>query len=224
MRILLVEDSKKLSSFIKRGLKAESYSVDCVYDGKTAEARALSEEYDLLILDLMLPKKDGVAVCMSLRKKDVNTPILMLTAKGELEDRVGGLNAGADDYLVKPFEFDELSARIRALLRRPQQKLPEIMMIRDIAIDNAQRRVTRANKDVPMSMKEFALLEFLVRNRNCVVEREQILNHCWGLSDADIPHTNVVDVYINKLRQKIEADDGSPLIRTVRGSGYMIED
>lgn len=222
MRILLVDDAKKLVSFIKRGLKAESYVVDCAYDGKTAEDKALTGVYDLIILDLMLPVKDGVAVCKSLRKKGIQTPILMLTAKDELDDRVAGLNAGADDYLVKPFDFMELSARVRALLRRPQEKLPEILKIGDITIDGSRQRVTLGKQDIPMSPKEFALLELLVRNKNVVLKREEIIEHCWGLTSNT--YSNVVDVYINKLRQKLGSGDDAELIRTVRGSGYMIEE
>lgn len=222
MRILLVEDTKKLALFIKRGLKAESYVVDCVFDGLAAEAQASTGVYDLIVLDLMLPKKDGVSVCSSLRAKDINTPILMITARGGLDDRVGGLNAGADDYLVKPFDFEELSARIRALLRRPQEKLPEILKVRDIAVDSSRRRVTRGNQEVPMSHKEFALLEFMLRNKNVVLMREQIMDHCWGLTSST--HSNVIDVYINRLRQKLGCGDDAELIQTVRGSGYKIED
>lgn len=222
MRILLVDDSKKLTSFISRGLKAERYAVNCAFDGKTAEEKALTGVYDLIILDLMLPIKGGVAVCKSLRKKGIHTPILMLTAKGELSDRVAGLNAGADDYLVKPFDFVELSARIRALLRRPQKKLPELLKVRDISIDCSRHRVTLGSQEIPMSPKEYAILEFLARNKNEVLMREQIVDHCWDLTSSN--NSNVVDVYINKLRQKLGSREDAALIRTVRGSGYIIEE
>jgi len=223
MRILLVEDAKKLAVFIKKGLAAQSYVVDCAYDGVTAEDQASTDVYDLIILDLMLPQKDGLSVCKSLRAKGTDTPILMLTARGEMEDRVSGLNSGADDYLVKPFDFKELLARVQALLRRPQEKLPEILKARDITLDNSRRIVKRDSQEINLSHREFALLEFLVRNKNIVLSRNQILNHCWGWeSDA---YSNVIDVYIRKLRRKLNpGGECGEIIKTIRGSGYKIED
>jgi len=228
MRILLVEDVKKLAAYMKKGLEAQSYSVDCAFDGLTAEDKTLTGEYDLMILDLMLPKKDGIEVCRTLRDRRVSIPILMLTARGEVDDRVKGLDVGADDYLIKPFDFEELLARIRALTRRPRQKLPEILKARDLTIDNVTRQVKKGDREIDLSLKEYALLEYLVRNKNIVVSREQILNHCWGwVYDS---YSNVVDVYIKKLRRKLDngdgagKDDGQGYIKTIRGVGYVIEE
>lgn len=222
MRVLLVEDVKKLAAFIKKGLEAQSYSVDCVHDGVSAEDKALTGIYDLIVLDLMLPKKDGIAVCRSLREKKISTPILMLTARGEVEDRVTGLDVGADDYLVKPFDFAELLARSRALLRRPPEKLPEKIAVRDVIIDNSTRKVTKGGNVINLSLKEYALLEYLIRNKNIVVSRDQILNHCWGW-DFD-SCSNVVDVYIKKLRRKLDPGDQPGYIKTMRGVGYVIKE
>lgn len=222
MRILLVEDVRKLAAYLRKGLEAQSYSVDCAYDGISAEDKALTGVYDLIILDLMLPLKDGIAVCRTLREQQVSTPILMLTARGEVGDRVQGLNAGADDYLVKPFDFEELLARVRALLRRPREKLPEILKIRDITIDNVTRTVKKNGNRIDLSLKEYVLLEYLVRNKNIVVSREQILNNCWGwVFDS---YSNVVDVYIKKLRRKLSPEDSNGYIKTIRGVGYVIEE
>ncbi len=222
MRILVVEDVKKLASYIKKGLEAQSYSVDCVYDGDTAEHKALVGEYDLILLDLLLPKKDGIAVCQTLRQKGLPTPILMLTAKREIEDRVNGLNCGADDYLVKPFDFEELLARIRALLRRPKEKLPEILKVKDITMDNSTRTVKRGNDIIPLSLKEYAVLEYMIRSKNMVLNRDQILNHCWDWNLDTF--SNVVDVYIKKLRRKLNPENNEQYIKTVRGVGYKIEE
>jgi len=222
MRILVIEDHKRLAAYIKRGLEAESYVVDFAHDGETAEHLALVVDYDLLVLDLMLPRKDGIAVCQSLRKQGLSTPIIMLTAKREIDDRVTGLDCGADDYLTKPFDFAELLARIRALLRRPQEQLSQTLEVKDIVMDGLTRTVTRAGEKIPMSMKEYAVLDYLLRNKNIVLSREKILNHCWDWNTNTF--SNVVDVYIRKLRGKLNPDDRERYIRTVRGVGYKIED
>lgn len=222
VRILLVEDVRKLSAYIKKGLEAQSYVVDCAFDGVTAEEMALTGAYDLIILDLMLPRKDGLAVCETLRAQRLAVPILMLTARGEVEDRVRGLDAGADDYLLKPFDFGELNARVRALLRRPKEKLPEVLQVRDISIDNVTRTVEKNGARIQLSLKEYTLLEYLVRNKNIVLTRDQILDNCWGwVFDS---YSNIVDVYVKKLRQKLDPGDGNGYIRTIRGVGYIIEE
>jgi len=225
MRILVVEDVKKLAAYIKKGLSAEDFLVDCAYEGIAAEEMALTGVYDLVILDLMLPGKDGLSVCRALRGRGVDVPILMLTARGEIEDRVNGLNTGADDYLVKPFDFDELVARVHALLRRPGERLPEVMRLRELTIDCSRRLVTRGDRRIHLSPKEFALLEYLLRNRNIVLSREQIISNCWGWASES--YSNVVDVYVKKLRRKLaspDMDEKIEYIRTVRGAGYIIEE
>ncbi|MHB8858294.1 MAG: response regulator transcription factor [Thermoleophilia bacterium] len=222
MRILVVEDVRRLAAYIKKGLEAQSYSVDCAYDGEEAEQRALAGDYDLLLLDLMLPKKDGLTVCRDLRKKGLSKPILMLTAKREVEDRIAGLDCGADDYLVKPFDFAELLARIRSLLRRPQERLSEPLEVKDITMDSSIRTVKRAGQVIKLSVKEYAVLDYLLRNKNMVLTRTQILNHCWDWNLETF--SNVVDVYVRKLRRKLDPADRERYIKTVRGVGYKIED
>ena len=179
MRILIIEDNQKLAGYIKKALEQKSYSVDCVYDGEIGEKRAIFGEYDLLILDIMLPKKDGFSVCKNLREKNINLPIIMLTARGELDDKVVGLDCGADDYLVKPFELKELLARTRALLRRPKEKTTEILKAQDIIIDNAKHTAKKDGEELKLTLKEYAVLEYFIRNKGQVVNREQILDHCW---------------------------------------------
>jgi DNA-binding response OmpR family regulator len=221
MRILIVEDNQKLADYIKKALEQKSYSVDCVYDGESGEKRAVFGEYDLLILDIMLPKKDGIEVCKSLREKNINLPIIMLTAKGELDDRVEGLDGGADDYLVKPFELQELLARIRALLRRPKEKIAEILNAQDIIIDNATHTVKKADKELKLTLKEFAVLEYLIRNKGQLVNREQILDHCWDFAFDSF--SNIVDVYIKQLRRKLNDKNGK-YIKTIREMGYQFQE
>lgn len=221
MRILIVEDNQKLADYIKKALEQKSYSVDCIYDGESGEKRAVFGEYDLLILDIMLPKKDGIEVCKSLREKNINLPIIMLTAKGELDDRVEGLDGGADDYLVKPFELQELLARIRALLRRPKEKIAEILNAQDIIIDNATHTVKKADKELKLTLKEFAVLEYLIRNKGQLVNREQILDHCWDFAFDSF--SNIVDVYIKQLRRKLNDKNGK-YIKTIREMGYQFQE
>ena len=221
MRILIVEDNQKLAGYIKKALEQKSYSADCIYDGEAGEKRATFGEYDLIILDIMLPKRDGITVCKNLREKNINLPIIMLTAKGELDDRVEGLDSGADDYLVKPFELKELLARTRALLRRPKQKTDEILKVQDITIDNAKHTVKQGNKELKLTLKEYAVLEYLVRNKGNVVNREQILGHCWDFAFDSF--SNIVDVYIKQLRKKLNDKNGK-YIKTIREIGYQFQE
>ncbi|RMG03060.1 MAG: DNA-binding response regulator [Nitrospirae bacterium] len=221
MKILLVEDEENVADFIRRGLEEEEFIVDVSYDGKDGFLKATTDEYDLIILDVMLPGVDGVDLCKLIRMKEIITPILMLTAKDTIEDKVRGLDSGADDYLTKPFAFDELLARIRALIRRKSLSV-EPLKCADLKLDPLKRKVSRAGKDIYLRPKEFGLLEFLMRNKNKVVSRSEILKNVWGY-DFD-PATNVVDVHINFLRDKIDRDYDKKLIKTVRGSGYMIRE
>lgn len=221
MRILVVEDNQKLAGYIKRALEQKSYAVDSVHDGEFGEKQALFEEYDLIILDIMLPKKDGFAVCRSLRDQNISSPIIMLTAKGELNDKVEGLDAGADDYLVKPFELKELLARVRALLRRPKQKTEEVIKAQDVSIDNVKYTVQKDNKNIDLTLKEYAVLEYLIKNKNKTVTRDQILDHCWDFSFDSF--SNIVDVYVKQLRKKLH-DKDEQYIKTIRGVGYKFQE
>jgi DNA-binding response OmpR family regulator len=224
MRVLVVEDEHKIANSIKKGLEQESYAVDLAFDGEYGFDLASTEDYDLVILDLMLPKLDGVEVCKALRKENIHTPVLMLTAKGELDDRVNGLNAGADDYLVKPFAFAELLARIKALTRRPKQTLDAVLKVGDLTLDTLSYQVKRAGEEIKLSKKEFALLEYLMRYQGKILTKNQIINHVWDY-DADVL-PNTVEVYVGYLRNKIDNKfKGKPkLIHTVRGFGYKIGD
>ena len=221
MRILVVEDEKKVASFIKKGLQQEGYAADTVYDGEDALQNAAEFDYDLVILDLMLPKKTGLDVLREIRLKKPKLPVLVLTAKGAVEDKVAGLDAGADDYLIKPFAFAELSARIRALLRRGAQE-DRRLRIADLEMDTGSRQVRRAGQPIDLKLKEYALLEFLLRNANRPVTRTMIVEHVWDIHFDSI--SNVVDVHINSLRNKVDKGFAAPLIHTVRGVGYMVSD
>jgi len=223
MRILVVEDEHRIAQAIKRGLEQEHYAVDVTYSGTEGYDFAATEDYDAIILDLMLPGMDGVTICKQLRKDNVHTPILMLTAKGQMEDKVTGLNAGADDYLTKPFAFEELLARIHALLRRPKTTLQEVLTIRNLTLNMQEFTVLRGKTAVSLSQKEFALLEYLMRNAKKVVSKDQIIAHVWNY-DADIL-PNTVEVYIRNLRTKIDLPfpHEPNLIHTMRGFGYKIE-
>ncbi len=218
MRILLVEDNEKLSRYIKKALEQASYAVDAVFDGVLAERRATHGTYDVMVLDIMLPKKDGISVCRTLRENNVNLPILLLTAKDELDDKITGLDSGADDYLVKPFELAELLARIRALLRRPEAKTAEVLQAQDITIDNAEHQVRQGDRIVSLTLKEYCVLEYLVRNAGTPVSRDQILDHCWDFAFDSF--SNIVDVYMKQLRKKLN-DDDEHYIKTIRGVGYQ---
>ena len=220
MRILLVEDNRRLSDSLRMTLQDEGYAVDVAYDGPEGEELASLAPYDIMILDIMLPGKDGLAVCRALRNRHVNTPILMLTARDALEDRVSGLDSGADDYLVKPFEVDELRARMRALLRRESDSKSGLLVIEDLEMDPATHAVTRAGRPIELTSKEFALLEYLMRHPNRLVSREMVQEHLWGYEHA--LGSNVVDVYIRRLRRKIDDPRPVKLIETIRGSGYRI--
>lgn len=221
MRILVVEDHQKIANSIKRGLEQESFAVDMVHDGESAVLEAINEDYDAIILDIMLPKKDGFQVVEEIRAEGKNTPVLMLTAKDAVQDKVTGLNKGADDYLAKPFSFDELLARVRALMRRPAKTLSKKLVCDDLELDTVETTVQRAGKIIQLSKKEFALLEYLLRNQGRIVSKESIREHVWDF-DADIL-PNTIEAYIGYLRTKIDKPYKSALIKTVRGFGYKIE-
>jgi DNA-binding response OmpR family regulator len=223
MRLLLVEDDVKLVKALQRGLQREGYAVDLAGTGDDALAQAGIYDYDAVVLDVMLPGKDGFAVCRELRRNEQWVPVLMLTARDPAKDRIRGLDAGADDYLAKPFEYAELLARVKALLRRSAITAgSSTMRVRDLTVNPVTRVVERAGKVIELTQKEYALLEYLVRNSGRVVSRQMISEHVWK-HDAD-PLTNVVDVYINYLRKKLDEDRNNPLIHTVRGHGYLIKE
>jgi heavy metal response regulator len=222
MHILVVEDERKVASFIKRGLEAANYSVDVEHDGTTGLSRLLKGGYDLVILDIMLPALDGLSLMKEIRKRQVNVPVLLLTARVTVADRVMGLDLGADDYLTKPFAFEELLARVRALLRRGPAAAPAALAIADLRLDPATREVTRGSKRIDLTPKEYALLEFLLRRREQVLSRALIAQHVWGVNYDTF--TNVIDVYVNYLRRKIDTDFEPKLIHTVRGAGYVLKE
>jgi len=222
MRILIIEDEKKVADFIKRGLKEEGYSVDVAIDGEEGYFQVSCSEYDVIILDLMLPKIDGISLCKKLRADKINVPILMLTAKDSIKDKVIGLDSGANDYLTKPFSFEELLARIRALLRKSETATPTKLQIDDLILDLLTHKVTRAGKEIILTNKEYALLEYLMRNAGSIVTRTMISEHVWDI-DFDT-FTNVIDVYVNYLRNKIDKGHKKKLIHTVRGRGYTVRE
>lgn len=216
MRILVVEDEHLIANSIKKGLEQERFAVDIAFTGDEGFDLASSEEYDAIILDLMLPGMDGITICQELRKKKIHTPILILTARGQVQDKVQGLDSGADDYLTKPFSFEELLARIRALIRRPKQVLGETITVANLSLDPKNYVVLKNGKNIDLSGKEFALLEYLMRNPGKILTKEQIINHVWDYDSDILPNT--VEVYIKNLRGKI----GDDLIKTKRGFGYLI--
>ncbi len=220
MRILLVEDNKRLSDSLKLSLKDDGYAVDTAYDGLDGEEMARAPVYDAVILDIMLPGKDGISICRDLRNSHVKTPVLMLTARDALSDRVQGLDSGADDYLVKPFELEELRARIRALLRRDAPDKSGTLQIADLELDPASHSVRRNGQPIDLTAKEFALLEYMMRHPNHVVTREMAEQHIW--SDDHLIASNVVDVYVRRLRRKIDDPFNEKLLETLRGAGYRI--
>lgn len=221
MRILVVEDEHKIARAIKEGLEQESYAVDVAYDGEEGLNTALNDEYDLIVLDVMMPKLSGLEVCQQMRDAGNHTPILMLTAKDQNRDIVQGLNTGADDYLAKPFSFEVLLARIKALLRRPHDKLGEVLKVEGLSLDTMKKEVMRDGKAISLSSKEYALLEFLMRNEDRVLSKNNIITHVWNF-DADIL-PNTVEVFIAYLRAKVDKPfKGPALIQTVRGFGYRI--
>jgi DNA-binding response OmpR family regulator len=220
MRILIVEDDAALSSFVRKGLEAEHYAVDATTDGERGRAMALEVDYDLLVLDLNLPGVDGVSLLKTLRQRKPSVPVMILTARSRVEDRVLCLDTGADDYLVKPFSFLELSARARALLRRSHLPSESVLNVRDLRLDRVERRVERSGRRIELTAKEFALLEYLMRNAGRRLTRAMIIEHVWNLTFDST--TNVVDVYINYLRRKVDDGFTPPLIHTVRGVGYQL--
>jgi DNA-binding response OmpR family regulator len=222
MRLLLVEDNKRLSDSLRLTLEDDGYAVDVAYDGLDGEEMGLMDAYDIVILDIMLPGKDGIEVCKALRNKRVRTPVLMLTARDALEDRVLGLDSGADDYLVKPFEVDELRARIRALLRRESAAKTGSLQIGDLFLDPATHTVKRGGQPIELTAKEFSLLEYMMRHPNHLITREMAEEHLW--SYENIVASNVVDVYIRRLRRKVDDPFEVKLLETLRGAGYRIRD
>jgi two-component system OmpR family response regulator len=221
MRLLLVEDDEKLARAVGRGLRAEGYAVDVVPDGNGALAQASVYAYDAVVLDVMLPGRDGFAVCRGLREQGCWAPVLMLTARAQVADRIRGLDAGADDYLAKPFDFGELLARLRALLRRAPADRPARLEVGDLVVDPATHRVSRAGREVELTAREFAVLEFLARHAGQAITRTRLLEHVWDENYTG--STNIVDVYVGYLRRKLDADGGAPLIRTIRGVGFALD-
>lgn len=223
MKILLVEDEHRIARAVREGLIDEGYAVDVEYDGEAGYNTAAADEYDLILLDVMMPKLSGIDVCKKLRADDNHTPIILLTAKDQTQDIVKGLDAGADDYVAKPFSFEVLLARIRAILRRPHEKLAEVLTVEDLELDTTNRSVKRAGTTIPLTSKEFSILEYLLRNKNRVISKTNIMTHVWDF-DADILPNNV-EVFVNYIRNKVDKPfDGRPLIETMRGFGYIIKD
>ena len=220
MRILLVEDEPDAAKMLAKGLREESYAVDVAGDGERALELAFVNDYDLIILDVMLPGRDGFEVCRELRSDGSAVPVLMLTARDAVEDRVAGLDTGADDYLTKPFDFDELLARVRALLRRRPALLPAVMEVADLSVDTRSRRVSRGGAEVDLTAKEYALLEYLVRRAGEVVSRSDLAEHIWD--ERYDPFSKVIEVFIQRLRRKVDGGHRLKLIRTRRGEGYML--
>ncbi len=221
MRILVVEDEKKVAHFVKKGLLEEGYAVDVVHNGKDGLNFATDQSYDLIILDIYLPGIDGLTILKRLRDGKVETPVLLLTVRATIEDKVLGLDAGADDYLTKPFAFEELIARVRALLRRKRDADATVIQVADLTLDPVRRIVTRKGQEIALTLKEFSLLEYFMRNEGRVLTRTMITDHVWNY-DFDT-ETNVIDVYVNYLRKKIDAGHDVKLIHTVRGVGYILK-
>ncbi len=222
MRILIAEDDRSVAGFLKKGLNEEQYAVDVCYNGEEALFQAQVNEYDLIILDVMLPKMNGFAVCREIRKEGTLTPILMLTVRDQLEDKVKGLQEGADDYLTKPFAFEELLARIKALLRRTQDYKTKNLEVGQLELDPVARKVTRNGKTITLTGKEYALLEYLMRNKGRIITQSMIIDHVWDMNYDGL--SNVVNVYINHLREKIDKGFEQKYIHTIRGVGYKIDE
>ena len=220
MRLLLVEDDARIARFVAKGLREQAYAVDVAATGDDALYQAAVNTYDLVILDVMIPGRDGFAVCRELRKSGQRMPILMLTARDAVEDRIAGLDHGADDYLTKPFEFRELLARLRALLRRSGELHPAKITIADLVLDTGAQSAKRGGRHVTLTAKEYALLEYLARNAGRVVGRAEIAEHVWD--ETFDPFSNLIEVYINRLRRKIDAESAKPLLQTRRGAGYVL--
>jgi heavy metal response regulator len=222
MRILVIEDEKKIADFIRRGLKEEGYSVDTAYEGQTGLFLAKTNDYDVILLDIMIPKVDGLTLCKRLREEKVSTPVIMLTARNTVEDKVTGLDSGADGYLTKPFAFEELLARVRAILRKKGTTQSTRLKVADLELDLLTHKVTRDGREITLTAKEYSLLEYLMRNAGTVVTRTMISEHVWDI-DFDT-FTNVIDVYINYLRNKIDYTGRKKLIHTIRGRGYILKE
>jgi len=224
MKILIVEDEHLIANSIKKGLEQERYTVDIAFDGLEGYDLASSGDYDLILLDLMLPGLDGLSICKKLRQENNHTPILMLTAKSQLEDKIIGLNCGADDYLTKPFAFEELLARIRALSRRPQKTNGKVLTVGDLTLDTVTFEAKRGGKNIQLSSKEYSLLECLLRHSNQILNKDQLIQYVWSYESDILPNT--VEVYIRNLRQKIDVPfkNKPPLIKTIRGFGYKISE
>lgn len=222
MKILIVEDEHLIANALKKGLEQEHYTVDLAFDGTEGFDLATTGDYDLLLLDLMLPKMNGLEICRQLRQQQNQVPILMLTAKSQLEDKIKGLNSGADDYLTKPFAFEELLARIRALTRRPKNSAGEIITVGDLSLNLSTYEVTRQGKIISLSSKEYSLLECLMRHANKILNKDQLIQHVWSYESDILPNT--VEVYIRNLRQKIDQPFTQKLIKTIRGFGYKISE
>ncbi|MBP6940437.1 MAG: heavy metal response regulator transcription factor [Syntrophorhabdaceae bacterium] len=221
MRILVVEDEKKVAHFVKKGLLEEGYAVDVVHNGKDGLNFAMDRSYDLIVLDIYLPGIDGLTILKRLRDGKVETPVLLLTVRAAIEDKVLGLDSGADDYLTKPFAFEELIARVRALLRRKRDADATVIQVSDLTLDPVRRIVARKGQEIALTLKEFSLLEYFMRNEGRVLTRTMITDHVWNY-DFDT-ETNVIDVYVNYLRKKIDAGHDVKLIHTVRGVGYILK-
>ncbi len=221
MRVLIVEDEIKLGNAVKRALELQKYAVDIAYDGEAGLDLASSETFDLIILDLNLPKIDGLEVCRQLRQSHLPTPILILTARGQISDKVTCLDVGADDYLVKPFSFEELFARVRALLRRQSSDSDPLLTFDQLSLNPATFKVIRENKTISLSAKEFSILEYLMRHSNQIVTKEQIINHVWNYEAEVLP--NAIEVHIKHLRDKVDQPFTYPLIHTIRGFGYQLK-
>jgi DNA-binding response OmpR family regulator len=222
MKILIIEDEHLIATSLKKGLEQEHYTVDIAFDGLEGYDLAASGEYDIILLDLMLPGLDGISICQKLRTENIHTPILMLTAKSQLDDKVKGFDVGADDYLTKPFAFEELLARIRALSRRPQQTTNKILTISDLTIDTTNYQVKRGTREIRLSSKEYSLLECLVRHAGQILNKDQLIQYVWSYESDILPNT--VEVYIRNLRQKIDQPFKKKLIQTIRGFGYKISE
>ncbi|MEK7565880.1 MAG: response regulator transcription factor [Patescibacteria group bacterium] len=222
MRILIIEDEQRLSNTIKKGLVEEGFAVDQAYDGQEGQYLAESEDYDLIILDIMLPKIDGITLCQNLRGKNIKTPILILTAKTLVEDKVAGLDSGADDYMTKPFSLIELRSRIQALLRRSQQEASPVLQIADLILDPLKHKVTRGGKNIVLTPKEFSVLEFLLRHKEEIVTRTMIIEHVWDYNFDSL--SNIVDVYVTAIRRKVDKGAKIKLVHTIHGVGYKLNE
>ncbi|HEY8460307.1 MAG TPA: response regulator transcription factor [Blastocatellia bacterium] len=220
MRILLVEDEPRVAHFVAKGLRERSYAVDGAADGESALYQIEINDYDLVILDVMLPGTDGFEVCRRLRERGIKTPVLMLTARDAVDDRVAGLDSGADDYLIKPFEFKELLARVRALLRRAREFRPPVLQVADLTLNTADHTATRSGRRIGLTAKEYALLEYFALHQGRLLGREEIAEHVWD-ENFD-PMSNVIDVYVRRLRKKVDEGFSRPLIHTRRGAGYIL--